>query len=463
MKKFLLLTAAVAIGASSAMAITDGQEYEVKDNIACKNIWVRSVNTYAQGFVEYPFASLNYARTATLAKVNGQDKVVVGWEDLDDKSSGTLGRISVLDFFNGKLEKTIVPTVDGTEITGLLCVNQIGCDDFGHVWFCGYVATPYNIEKGTATPFKVYKVDDFETGACSLAFELELPADEKDASARVDYYAVSGDVTRTDAACVFMCATSGGSGLHVLGWRAEQGGDFEPMMEDASYVSTKMKESYPADQANWGTAPCVRILKDDDYSGNLFYVDGFTTCPTLYDQTGSMLESFASASDLAPKVGTNGVTEFEINGVNHIFYSIEQYDAGSTCRARVCRLGENSSFEGMQELWTVPANGLGEISDGGARYHAVDARVYPSKDGSGIEGAYLLTYKGRNGIAVYSVAPTEWKDPNLDGVEDIIADEDVNAPVEYFNLNGVAVSADNLTPGVYVTRQGSKASKVIVK
>lgn len=40
---------------------------------------------------------------------------------------------------------------------------------------------------------------------------------------------------------------------------------------------------------------------------------------------------------------------------------------------------------------------------------------------------------------------------------------DGNAPVEYFNLNGVQVKADSMTPGVYVRRQGKNVTKVMVK
>lgn len=49
-----------------------------------------------------------------------------------------------------------------------------------------------------------------------------------------------------------------------------------------------------------------------------------------------------------------------------------------------------------------------------------------------------------------------------EGVEDITID-DANAPVEYFNLQGVKVAADNLTPGVYVRRQGRAVSKVVIR
>lgn len=40
---------------------------------------------------------------------------------------------------------------------------------------------------------------------------------------------------------------------------------------------------------------------------------------------------------------------------------------------------------------------------------------------------------------------------------------DGNAPVEYFNLNGVQVKTDNMTPGVYVRCQGKNVTKVMVK
>ena len=39
--------------------------------------------------------------------------------------------------------------------------------------------------------------------------------------------------------------------------------------------------------------------------------------------------------------------------------------------------------------------------------------------------------------------------------------EDVNAPVEYFDLNGIRVNADNLRKGIYIKRQGNKVTKII--
>jgi len=49
------------------------------------------------------------------------------------------------------------------------------------------------------------------------------------------------------------------------------------------------------------------------------------------------------------------------------------------------------------------------------------------------------------------------------GVETIGVDNNANAPVEYFNIQGMQVSADNLTPGLYIKRQGTETVKVLVK
>lgn len=50
-------------------------------------------------------------------------------------------------------------------------------------------------------------------------------------------------------------------------------------------------------------------------------------------------------------------------------------------------------------------------------------------------------------------------DPTVTGIEDITVDE--NAPVEYYNLQGVRVA--NPENGLYIRRQGDKATKVFVK
>lgn len=49
---------------------------------------------------------------------------------------------------------------------------------------------------------------------------------------------------------------------------------------------------------------------------------------------------------------------------------------------------------------------------------------------------------------------------NVNGDADSV---DPDAPVEFYNLQGVRVPADRLTPGIYIRRQGNKATKVAVR
>lgn len=55
--------------------------------------------------------------------------------------------------------------------------------------------------------------------------------------------------------------------------------------------------------------------------------------------------------------------------------------------------------------------------------------------------------------------------PVNSGVQGIAADMTTvnNAPVEYFSINGMRVNGNNLVPGLYIKRQGTQVTKVIVK
>lgn len=67
-----------------------------------------------------------------------------------------------------------------------------------------------------------------------------------------------------------------------------------------------------------------------------------------------------------------------------------------------------------------------------------------------------------NPVTTTASAPEMVVDGTATGVEDIVADGNEDAAV-YYNLNGVRVAQDNLTPGVYVKVVGTTSTKVIVK
>ncbi len=62
-----------------------------------------------------------------------------------------------------------------------------------------------------------------------------------------------------------------------------------------------------------------------------------------------------------------------------------------------------------------------------------------------------------NGIAHYS-----YDGRTVQAIENLDVDN-FDAPVEYFNLQGVKVSGESLAPGLYIRRQGKVAEKVLVK
>ena len=71
----------------------------------------------------------------------------------------------------------------------------------------------------------------------------------------------------------------------------------------------------------------------------------------------------------------------------------------------------------------------------------------------------IFLYIPGDGVCAYDI-----KDSSISSIEDIQSEiASPLAPIEYYNLNGVKVNADNLVPGIYITRQGNKTSKVLIK
>ena len=50
---------------------------------------------------------------------------------------------------------------------------------------------------------------------------------------------------------------------------------------------------------------------------------------------------------------------------------------------------------------------------------------------------------------------------NTTGIENINTDK--ATPAEYYNIHGFRVDGSNLTPGIYIRRQGAETSKIIVR
>lgn len=105
----------------------------------------------------------------------------------------------------------------------------------------------------------------------------------------------------------------------------------------------------------------------------------------------------------------------------------------------------------IQHVMNIPEDAV----VGKSRIRVIYTEAWDGKAQSGdMNGNYQYIHKGYS----YDFLVNCTKPAAIDN----IAAEENNAPVEYFNLQGVRVNADNLTPGLYISRQGNETKKVLI-
>ena len=118
----------------------------------------------------------------------------------------------------------------------------------------------------------------------------------------------------------------------------------------------------------------------------------------------------------------------------------------------VVATNSNLTFGDMTHLWVLPKGGLGSVDSG--TYQAAADYVTVSE---GLVRLYL--YIPGNGISAYLLS-----DSYTTGVENIeVADSQSDAPIQYYNLQGVEVAKENMQSGIYIRKQGSVTSKLYIK
>ena len=419
MRKLLLSTLLMVSAAVSAWAVTDGVKYEPVNGIGIKNVWIQDRAHTPEVWSNQPYCNTS-ARTAVMkdgyiyiARSNA-NTVIQGTDTLSQSV------IYKLDAATGELIKELQLTLDGAIYGGAtLSSNTVGMDNFGHLYMA-----PFSSNLATIQP--VYMVDK-ETGELTLMGEL----DKGDALQRCDYIDVMGDITREEAECNIMSV--GASSEYIYRWHAEQGEDWEGGFDGDPYLA--ILDFYPETVTQWGYAPVAKMVLngEDDYSGTLFYIDGFQSSPILYDETGTMVDNFENVDPAFWPMdnGANGVCEFTLDGRNFIVYVAAQYTGrdeatmiNKACQVYICELGEGMSLGGMQRYWMVP-DALGTVSDGGTRVESMNVEY--GTDAEGNEEITLFIFKCYNGMAVYKIGSGVTGDEPEPGIPgDVNGDGEVN-------------------------------------
>ena len=274
--------------------------------------------------------------------------------------------------------------------------NDIKFDQAGNCLICG-------LSTSLSQHFMLYEVD-LNTGAATLIIDEKLAdnPDYAESTARFDAFGVYGDIHGN--ACV-MAADALGS-FDVYRWLIYDGevqpGEQISMLLDPESDKSLLINAEGDLVAGWGTAP--QIFPQDEL-GSLFYVDGFNTLPTLFDEGGFLVEDFikcphgtalwnnpGDTTKLA--VGLNGIQEFQV-GDEYFFVMIATHTPSSPPSAfGLYKFADEArSFDGIEPLWYFPNNGMGSASNG-VRTAVPTVEVNGNK-------ATIYLYAQNNGYAVY--------------------------------------------------------------
>lgn len=458
MKKLLLSASMLMLAGASAFAVTDGQTYESIDGFNCENLWVFDRFHAEEAYMDNPIASTK-ARTAT----TDGSTIYVGL-------SGETASIEKFDLETGAYLGSLALTKGGEAFSGTLAVNQVGFDEYGH-----FYAATYSANSEGNGQYEVYTVD-LTTGAVTSVGDLFFDG----GLGRIDYCDVIGDITGAEANATVMAVTCAGDNMNVFKWVRAKGSDewMGGWTDQATFQAIKAGETYPNGITGFSTGSVLKIVRDGSKSGNvnMFYIDGFTSAPALYGSDGAMIDNIGNA-DLKktdketgvttgtvpePALGTNGIAEGSVGETNLMIYSEGQYDAPHKCQAIITTVDENMSFESMKPLWIVPADGLGQTTDGGARVHSLFC--LPQEDGS----ALLLTFKCYNGMGVYKISKPGSVESNVVAAANItvngnvIAVSEVAESIEVFNVAGQKVAEARNASEVAAPATGAYIVKAVV-
>ncbi len=397
--------------------LTDDGTYSDKENIELKNLWMLSVRS---GFENITFSDGSNG-SFNRSMVASGDYVYISGRTANSSSAS-----AYLEKYNGITGEYVGRITLGSEasVTYYPCNNVIK-DSNGNICISNLTMINYG-------PIVIHKVN-LETGALTQVASI---TSTKQPKGRFDHVSIVGDVTTGNFTVLGVAANT----ADVLRWKFVNGSYTEEMATISAF--------YPTSATTFGIAPQIIPVSEDD-----IFIDGGNTALTRYTfSTKTCIGSFLANTALSPtSYYNNGGTIFSLGDKSIIVYAYNDVTSSSANNFNVVATTNELTFPDMSQLWTVPQYGLGSVDSG--TYQAI-ADYVKVKDGK----VRFYVFVPGNGLSAYEIT-----DKNVSGISRPEVEMSVDATIEYYNLQGVKVCGDNLTPGLYIQRQGNKASKVLVK
>lgn len=217
-----------------------------------------------------------------------------------------------------------------------------------------------------------------------------------------------------------------------------------------------------------GTVLSITVApKNDDYEFVAFYVNEIETpldsegkCELTLEQSSDLTVLFQEKA-YPLTIVTDG------NGEIQVWTEIddtEELPAGK-------RLYDGDTYTGELFVWFIPGENAGKKESLETATMTVNDNVQALDFESEADGWIVTNGKWGEAGNVYFFPVPVRKVPIVlsakfsgekQGLEEIGIDL-ADGPVEYYDLKGIRVAEENLTPGFYIVRQGSKAVKVLIR
>lgn len=397
--------------------INDDATYSDINNLHIENLWMRSVRN--------GFDNITFPDDSGIGSWNRSMIAIGDYVYLSGRSANSSSATAYIDKYNGTTGEYLerITLSSNTSISYYPC-NNLMKDSNGNICISNLIMLEYG-------PLVIHKID-LETGTATKVASItstNVP------NGRFDHVSIIGDVT-TGNFTVFGVPTNS---TKILRWKFINGKYTEAITNISAYYPTSVK--------SFGLAPRIIPISDND-----IFIDCSNTALTRYTfTTGERSGSFLANTSVAPiNYGNNGATIIPLGNQKIVVYANSDQQTTPANTFNVVTTTPDITFSDMQQLWVLPRNGFGTTSSGTFQA-AVD---YIS---IGIDKVRLYLYIPGNGISAYEITDTE-----NSGIDDIEI-KNCQEKIEFYNLQGVKISKDNLTPGIYIKKQGNNTTKLIVK